>query len=150
MMMMMMMMIMMMMMMIMIQINSTVCVFILMIQSVYDFYWASYSAESTGLSGMGYNELVRQCLLTGPAIDQLGMKHLSRLGSTTTTAGGRRRRSSFPVGVLDVKAADTNEEKEKDSDKSEVGKIGVSVQHKLIDIAQGARKIVAMSPRLVF
>lgn len=102
---------------------------------MYDFYWASHSADSTGLSGMGYNEFMRHCRVTGPVTDQLGAMTGMFGGAKSPGGGGgyRRRRSSFPFGGLVLGGEQTGPK----------GADG----NKLISLAQGAKKVMAMSPR---
>ena len=104
------------------------------------------------MSGFGYNELVRQCQVVGPATDQLGMSHLSLFGSNSTTAGGRRRRSSFPpggtAGAAGALAEDIFKKHSSESDEGDVlGEVASSGGQ--ISLASGARKVVAMTPRYV-
>ena len=140
---------------------------------MYDYYWATYSAESTGLNGMAYNELVRHCHITGSVWEQLRLNHIST--NSGRTSAGHRRRSSFPPqnahlladeevdissgSVLltepSVQSHSSDLEAKSLADGSMSGEANVNdknsplIRDQLLRVSKGAKKVIAMSPRCV-
>lgn len=127
-------------------------------QSVYDYYWANYSADSTGLSGLGYNEFVRQCDVIGPAMNQHGMDQFdSTETQKPTSRSGRRRRSSFPpASLMNIRKSSnggvnlsTGSSDEQSTVEEGTDSTNGTVPPTKINVDRGLKTVVAMNPRSV-